>query len=140
LILVDTNVISQLTRSRPEKAVFDWIEEREGDLFVSTVTFGEMSFGIARLPDGRRKDGLRRALNIAVDRFSVRTVPYGVYEAEAYGGIMAHAESLGRPMSIPDGMIAASAKVLRLPLATRNTKDFQTTGLKLINPWLEVPS
>jgi toxin FitB len=140
LILVDTNVISQLTRSHPDKAAFDWIEERERDILVSTVTFGEMSFGIARLPDGRRKDGLRRALSIAVDRFSNRTVPYGVYEAEAYGAIMAHAERLARPMSIPDGMIAASAQVLRLPLATRNTKDFETTGLQLINPWLQVPS
>jgi toxin FitB len=140
LILVDTNVISQLTRSLPNQAVFDWIEAREGYLLVSTVTFGEMSFGIARLPDGRRKDGLRRALSIAVDRFSTRTVPFGVFEAEAYGDIMAHAERLGRPMSIPDGMIAASAQVLRLPLATRNTKDFRTTDLELINPWLEVPS
>jgi predicted nucleic acid-binding protein len=62
-----------------------------------------------------------------------------VVEAEAYGGIMAHADRIGRSMRIPDGMIAASAKVLRLPLATRNTKDFQTTDLERINPWLQVP-
>ncbi len=101
MILVDTNVISQLTRLRPEQAVFDWIEEREGDLLVSIVTFGEMSFGIARLPNGRRRDGLRLALNLAIDRFSNRTVQYGVYESQAYGDIMANAEKLGRPMSIP---------------------------------------
>ena len=62
-------------------------------------------------------------------------MPYGVYEAQAYGDIMADAEKLGRPMSIPDGMIASSARVLKVPLATRNVKDFQTTGLALFNPW-----
>jgi predicted nucleic acid-binding protein len=135
LILIDTNVISQLTREQPEAFVFDWIVENEADILVSTVVLGEMAFGISRLSDGRRKAGLRYALDRVIDRFSSKIVPYGVYEAEAYGDIMANAERFGRPMSIPDGMIAASAHVLRVPLATRNVKDFETTSLTLFNPW-----
>ena len=135
MILIDTNVISQLTRSLPDTSVFNWIEANENEILVSTVSLGEMAFGIARLPDGRRKDGLRHLQGMATDRFSSQIMPYGVYEAQAYGDIMADAEKLGRPMSIPDGMIASSARVLRVPLATRNFKDFQTTGLALFNPW-----
>jgi toxin FitB len=135
LILIDTNVISQLTRAQPDALVFNWIETNESEILLSTVSLGEMVFGIARLPNGRRKSGLRRLLGVITDRFSSRIMPYGVYEAQAYGDIMADAERLGRPMSIPDGMIASSARVLTVPLATRNVKDFQTTGLTLFNPW-----
>lgn len=135
MILIDTNVISQLTRLQPEAVVFNWIKTNESEILLSTVSLGEMAFGIARLPDGRRKTGLRRLLGLMTDRFSSRTLPYGVYEAQAYGDIMANAEKLGRPMSIPDGMIASSARVLKVPLATRNVKDFETTGLTLFNPW-----
>jgi toxin FitB len=135
LILIDTNVISQLTRLQPEAVVYNWIETNESDILLSTVSLGEMAYGVARLPDGRRKAGLRRLLGMITDRFSSRIMPYGFYEAQAYGGIMADAERLGRPMSIPDGMIASSARVLTVPLATRNVKDFQTTGLTLFNPW-----
>ncbi len=114
----------------------DWIAANESAILLSTVVLGEMALGISRLPDGRRKDELRYVLDLVIDRFSSQIVPYGVYEAEAYGNLMAKAYFLGKPMSIPDGMIAASAHVLNVPLATRNTKDFQTTGLTLINPWI----
>jgi toxin FitB len=136
LILVDTNVISQLMRAQAPQIVLKWIKANEREILISTVALGEMSVGVSRLPDGRKKEDLRYLFDCLIDRFADQFVVYGVREAEIYGQVISHALALGAPMSIPDGMIAASAKVLRIPLATRNTKDFQTTGLELINPWL----
>ena len=122
-------------RAQAPQFVLEWIEANERDILISSVALGEMSVGVSRLPDGRKKEDLRYLFDNLIDRFADQFVVYGIREAEIYGQIMARAFALGKPMSIPDGMIAASAKILRLPLATRNTKDFQTTGLVLINPW-----
>ena len=126
-------------RAQAPQIVLDWIRANELDIRISTIALGEMSVGVSRLPNGRKKEDLRYLFDCLIDRFASQFVAYGVREAEIYGQIMAHAYAKGAPMSIPDGMIAASAQVLRIPLATRNTKDFQTTGLELINPWLHTP-
>jgi predicted nucleic acid-binding protein len=102
---------------------------------VPTIAVAEMAFGIEKLAHGRRREALSGALRRLVVEFTDRLLDFNVEAAWAYGSILAGARSAGRPMVIPDAAIAAIAQVNRCALATRNVKDFATTGLELVDPW-----
>jgi toxin FitB len=136
LILVDTNVISVLCKAEPDQNVTTWLSLHRGSVLISAITIAEMAYGIARLPIGGQRNALRQRLDDIKYDFTGQIVPFTAVDAETFGLVMAKRRAMGRPVSIPDCQIAATALVLEVPLATRNLKDFEDIGLVLINPWL----
>jgi len=137
VILLDTNVVAEVMRPRPEQAVIDWLNAANGgSLYLSAVTLGEIEYGLAILPDGQRRDSLRARFDAFVHRaFSERVLPYDEQAAQHYGSIMGARRRAGRPTTAPDGQIAAIASLRGMTVATRNTRDFADCGVDVINPW-----
>ena len=135
MILLDTNVLSELAKARPDPAVVSWLRRSAAALAVPTIAVAEMAFGIEKLVQGRRRDDLLAALQRLVTEFADRLFDFNVKAAWAYGRILAAARRAGRPMSLPDAAIAAIAMANGCALATRNDKDFASTGLEIVNPW-----
>ena len=132
--LVDTNVLSEPMRPKPDRTVLGWIEKHESDLFVSAVSIGEISFGIARLPKGKRRERFQKWFDDLCHIFQDKVLAYDAAIATRWGNIQARQEALGRPIPIADGMIAATAERYELKLATANTKDFESCGVEVVNP------
>jgi predicted nucleic acid-binding protein len=139
VILLDTNVVSEVMRSQPEPAVIDWLNRADAaELYLSAVSVGEIEFGIDVLPDGRRKDDLRARFKQFLARaFAYRTLPFDDQAAQCYGPIMGARRRAGRPMPAPDGQIAAIALARGMAVATRNVGDFSDCGVDLVNPWTD---
>ena len=135
MILVDTNVLSELTRPMPERRVVTWLEDNEPALAVPTVALAEVRYGIARLPEGRRRSSLLRFWETTCDQFRGRICSFDQRAAEAYGDLAAAAERAGRRLAVQDGQIAAIARVHRMHVATRNVRDFRAAGVRILNPW-----
>lgn len=135
--LLDTNVLSEPTKERPNSGVLTWLSQvNEDQVFVSVVTITELRYGVERLPIGKRRerlDGwLRRDLIL---RFEGRILPIDLPIADACGGLMARSESIGRPMEARDAFLAATAEVHGLTLVTRNASDFEPTLKAIMSPW-----
>ena len=135
MILLDTNVLSELTRARPAPQVVAWLEENEPRLALSAITLAELRYGIARLAEGRRKSTLIQFWNMTRERFVGRIFSFDDRAAEAYGDIVAAAERAGTPINVADGQIAAIARVHGMSIATRDVSDFDAAGAPLVNPW-----
>ena len=136
MILLDTNVISEAMKPAPERAVRDWLDAQTAEtLFLSSVTIAELSFGIAALPKGRRKDNLSAALEGLLALFAARVLPFDTAAAQRYGELAAKARIAGRGFPTPDGYIAAIAATQGFVVATRDASAFAAAGLKVINPW-----
>ena len=136
MILLDTNVISEAMKPAPERAVRDWLDAQAAEtLFLSSVTIAELSFGIAALPKGRRKDNLTAALEGLLALFAARILPFDTAAAQRYGELAAKARIAGRGFPTPDGYIAAIAATQGFIVATRDSSAFAAAGLKVINPW-----
>ena len=135
MTLLETNVLSELTRARPAAPVVAWLEENEPRLALPAITLAELSYGIARLAAGRRKTSLTRFWNMTRERFVGRIYSFDDRAAEAYGDIVASAERAGTPINVADGLIAAIALVHGMSIATRDIGDFQIAGAPLVNPW-----
>lgn len=136
MILLDTNVISEAMKPAPERAVRDWLDAQTAEtLFLSSVTIAELSFGIAALPKGRRKDNLTAGLEGLLALFAARILPFDTAAAQRYGELAAKARIAGRGFPTPDGYIAAIAATQGFVVATRDASAFAAAGLKVINPW-----
>lgn len=137
MILLDTNVISELMRTEPARIVLDWFGKHDaGDLFISAVTEAELRTGVAILPEGQRRDRLQLAINAMIDQdFQGRVLPFDSLAAKAYAEIAAQRRASGRPIAGADCQIAAIARATDAPIATRNVKDFDGCGVRVINPW-----
>jgi predicted nucleic acid-binding protein len=135
VILLDTNVISELVKPQPDPRVVSWTRRSAAALAVPTIAVAEMAFGIEKMAQGRRREELLDALRRLVTEFADRLFDFNVNAAWAYGRMLAHARRVGRPMALPDALIAAIAQANGCALATRNVKDFTSTGLELVNPW-----
>lgn len=135
MIFADTNVVSETLKKSPDEAVLAWLVRHDAELALSTVCIAEIAFGIARIRPDQRSRRLEHGLTQWRERFAGRI--YGLTEdaALAYGDLMARAMRAGRPMSFPDGMIAAIALTNGARLATRNLRDFETAGLEVVSPW-----
>lgn len=135
--LLDTNAVSEWAKPQPDPGVVRWLDEIDEDrTHLSVITLGELRKGVERLPVGRRRGQLERWLQSELpDRFGGRLLPVDVAVAEEWGRQLAVAERQGTSVGSVDGLIAATAKVHRLRVVTRNVKHFQHTGVDLICPW-----
>lgn len=140
MIVLDTNVIAEIFRPRPDRRVIGWVEALEGNVAITTITLAELLAGARRLPDGRRKANLERAIDDALEpyRGSRSLLPFDEDAAAEYAEVLAARERAGIPISMADAQIAAICRVQRAACATRNTKDFAHTGVDLVDPWLVV--
>lgn len=135
MILLDTNVISELMRQRCDTRVASWFAQNEAEAALSAIAIAELAFGIAKLPEGAKRSALTQRLAEWRLHFADRSFSFTANTAILYGEIMANARRNGHNMAVPDAQIAAIALEQDCPLATRNGKDFATTSLKLVNPW-----
>jgi predicted nucleic acid-binding protein len=137
MIVLDTNVISELMRDEPEVAVVDWVDGQPAiDLHLSAVTVAELLYGVARLPPGRRKTGLADQLEGMISEdFDHRVLAFDEAAAAHYADVVVGRERAGRPISTADAQIAAICRSHGAPLATRNLSDFDGTGVEVLNPW-----
>ncbi len=137
MILLDTNVVSEVMKVAPAEVVLNWLNEQESSaLCVSTITIGEIAYGLRILPDGKRRMALNDKFEqFIAQAFAQRVVDYDESAARSYGEIMGARKESGRPMSIPDGQIAAIARCNQLTVATRNIADFEACGIDLIDPF-----
>lgn len=136
--LLDTNVVSEWTKPRPDPGVVAWLDTVDEDrVLLGVVTLAELRRGIARLQPGVRRTRLDEWLRHDLPlRFESRILPIDAAVADAWGEIMASRDALGRPMTAMDAMIAATAMVHDLMLVTRNEADFRPTLELIVNPWL----
>ena len=135
--LLDTNVVSEWTKQRPDPGVVAWLAETDEDrIFISVITLAELRHGIERLPLGARRGRLDSWLsNDLPSRFETRILPVDEETANCWGKIMARGQAAGRPVSAMGAFIAAIAERHDLSLVTRNVSDFEALNLQLINPW-----
>jgi toxin FitB len=135
--LLDTNVVSECTKPRPNPGVVEWLGQvDEDEVSLSVVTFAELRRGIERLPAGARHERLDEWLRGELPlRFEGRIVGVDGAIADESGRLVAHRERRGRTMHAMDALIAATAHVHGLTLVTRNTEDFNGSVKSLLNPW-----
>ena len=139
MIILDTNVISELMLELPVVPVAGWWSAQPiADLYITAVVEGELRYGAARLAVGRRRDLLFQSIDLVLSNFLPdRILPFDRAAAHEYATIMAHRRSIGRPMEGHelDCQIAAIARVHGAAVATRNVRDFTDCGVEIINPW-----
>ena len=135
MILVDTNVIAETMRPRPDPHVVAWLVTHDSDLALPAVVVGELAYGIEKIRHDERSPRLLANLSSWRQRFSGRILTYDEDAALIYGRIMGTAKLQGRVAEAPDGMIAAIALKHGAAVATRNVDHFQFEGVKVIDPW-----
>ena len=137
MIILDTNVLSELMKATSAPVVFAWMSlQSPDDLFTTTVTMAEILYGIELLPKGKRRDALLHEVEIVFTaRFAGRILAFDEPAAQMFGSIVAGRRLQGRAIGIADGQIAAIARAHDATLATRNTNDFEGCGVRVVNPW-----
>jgi predicted nucleic acid-binding protein len=137
VIVLDTNVLSELMRSQPAAAVFAWVAAQpRAALYTTSVNKAEILHGIAALPEGRRRATLAAAAEaMFTDDFAGRVLPFDEEAAIHYAEIVAARRREGRRIEAFDAQIAATARVAGAELATRDVGDFASCDLTLVNPW-----
>jgi hypothetical protein len=138
MIVLDTNVISELMKPLRSEAVLAWLSTQQevNDLFVTTITVAEVLYGIELLTKGKRRDGLEHQANAMLTQdFAGRILPFDDPAARIFPMLAAGRRKLGRPIEFFDAQIAAIARVHGATLATRNIADFEGCGVRLVNPW-----
>ena len=132
--LLDTNVISELTKTPPDPDVLAFLGG-EDDLWIPIIALHELQFGLRRLPAGRRRDGLESTIAAFVAEYEERVLPLNRDAAEHAADLRAQAHRLGRMLDIGDALIAGTAKAHNLSIATRNVADFDYLDVALADPW-----
>jgi len=136
VIIVDTNLASELMKPSPDAAVRDWVRARPGDeLSTTSITVAEIRYGIDRLPAGRRRDLLKETADDVFAAFADRVLPFDAAAATHYPVIVTRRDRAGLPIDGFDAQIASICRTHRATLATRNLKDFEGTGIDVIDPW-----
>jgi predicted nucleic acid-binding protein len=135
LVVLDTNVLSEPMRSQPDAHVLQWLEEHADVSAICVISAGELLYGVRRLPFGRRREALTRAVEDLLVGAGERLLPFDEAAARAYATLRAEREASGRPISVEDGMIAGICLSRGARLATRNTEDFVGIGVEVVNPW-----
>ena len=132
--LLDTNVVSELTRDRPAPRLISFLSEQP-DLWLSTLVLHELEYGLELLPPGARRDGLGTVLTAFIAEYDDRILPLDRIAAEWAARFRARAHRSGRVLDLGDALIAGTAKAHDLSLATRNVRDFDRVDVDVVNPW-----
>ncbi|GEL45753.1 type II toxin-antitoxin system VapC family toxin [Cellulomonas hominis] len=137
MIVLDTNVISEIFRPDPEARVVTWLEGLTGDVAITAVTLAELLAGLHRLPEGQRRTALVEQVDLALEpyRATRAILPFDAAAAGQYAEVLAVRERAGRPIHTADAQIAAICRAHGATCATRNVKDFDGTGIDVVNPW-----
>lgn len=136
MIILDTNVVSELMRPEPNPGVRHWVTGlRAGDTATTAITVAEIRHGIERLPDGRRKESLLSAATDLFAGFGELVFPFDTRAAGWFGPVMVQRARAGLPIQGFDALIAAICRAHGATLATRNVKDFAAIGIELVDPW-----
>lgn len=137
MIVLDTNVLSELMRPQPEPEVVNWLRgQARSRLFTTAISRGEMLLGVLVLPEGRRRQRLQReVLAIFATDMAGRVLPYDGDAADAHAEFAAMRRAQGRPVGQSDAMIAGITRSRGAALATRNVRDFEDCDIPLIDPW-----
>jgi predicted nucleic acid-binding protein len=137
VIIVDTNVVAEAMRASPTPAVVAWLNaQSSASLFLTAITVGEIRYGLRIMPKGRRRQALEEGFDqIIATAFAGRILAFDEPAAAHYGEVMGRRKELGRPLSVPDGQIAALARLHRFAVATRNVRDFLDCGIDLLDPF-----
>ena len=139
MIILDTNVVSEAMKPKPDPAVRAWLNEQSAEtLYLSSVTLAELLFGIAALPNGKRKDLLAEALDCLMHLFRERVLPFDTDAARKYADLAVTARTAGRGFPVPDGYIAAIAAIAAsqgYQVASRDITPFEAANVDVINPW-----
>ncbi len=140
MIVLDTNVVSELMRTEPAPRVVAWLQQNTDQVLATTaITVAEIQYGISRLPAGRRRATLAVAAAEIFAAFPDQILPFDLAAAHAYADIVSHRDGSGTPIGGFDAQIAAICRTRGADLATRNNKDFTDTGIALTNPWQPGP-
>ncbi len=136
MIVLDTNVLSELLKPAPDPVVVNWVDAQEtSELTITALTAAELRAGVALLPEGQRKQRLRRAIeSLLTETFAGAILAFEAESAPHYAEIVASRTRTGRPISTVDAQIAAVSRQHEATLATRNTADFTETGVTLVDP------
>ncbi|MCI1748169.1 MAG: type II toxin-antitoxin system VapC family toxin [Acidipropionibacterium sp.] len=135
-VILDTNVVSELVRPRPDRQVVEYLKTVSERSFITSVVLGELHLGVELCPDGRRKRELARFVDSVRESYSTRTIPFTVEAARNYATAVARLQRSGIAIGVNDAYIAATAVTTGAVLCTRNTKDFERyPGIRLHNPW-----
>jgi hypothetical protein len=136
VILLDTNVVSEVMTREPHPRVRAWLDAQAAEtLFLSSITVAELLFGVGVLPAGKRKASLTASLDDVMELFEPRTLPFDTAAARRYAELAITARAAGKGFPTPDGYIAAIAAAHGFAVASRDMAAFKAAGLKVIDPW-----
>ena len=133
--IVDTSVIAEFLKKDPNPHVMDWAHDHGEDIYLTTVTISELQYGILRLPEGKRKDSLARAIRAISAECSQRIFGFDGFSAELCAELCCKAQTAGFVPRASDCMVAAICQRNGATLATHNVEDFEPYGIDLIDPW-----
>lgn len=135
--LIDTCVISEIVKERPNAACIEWMRDHhDSSYFLSVLTVGELRKGISKLSHSKKRSQLEQWMTLDfIPRFQSRILPIDEAVAKQWGDLLAKCEAAEKKLPSIDSLIAATASVHSLIIVTRNVKDFQDTGIEIINPW-----
>lgn len=140
MFVLDTNVVSEMMRSSPDARVRAWIDGRPADeLHVTSVTVAEVWVGVMRMQGRRQRELASAAERVFAGLFLGRVLAFDSAAARLYAEVDASRRASGRPLSREDGQIASIARTLGMGVATRNVRDFEDTGIEVVNPWTAQP-
>lgn len=131
--LVDANVLSEATKPAPAREVITWLRAHEAEIVVDPIILGEIRFGIHLVPGGKRRQRLERWFDEGVSR--IACLPWDASTGLRWAKLLADLRTAGQSMPIKDSLIAATALVHRLSVVTRNARDFEKAGVKVLNPF-----
>jgi len=135
--ILDTNVLSELIKLKPDKNVMDWFNNSsEETMYISSITLGEIETGIRSLDPGKKQNELMIWFGTLQNSFKHKTYPVNSTEAIRWGELRESLKRIGKTIPVIDGLIAATAITNNAVLVTRNTKDFNFPGIEILNPWL----
>lgn len=137
MVILDTNVVAEMMKPWPSPAVASWLNSQESPaLFLTTITVGEIGYGLRVMPQGKRRLQLEQGFErVLAEAFAGRVLAFDEEAARHYGEVMGRRKEIGRPLSVLDGQIASIARARGWTVATRNVRDFVECGVEIINPF-----